>query len=606
MAKVQVKLGGDINAGPVATDEDGEFFLKLSKRPSSQTRYYLNGVEAQAHEIRGDQYSVTITHTAQRNTQIQLSGQSTNAGTQVYTVSVIDQKMQAVPNVLVIAGGRSYTSDASGLFYMPVPIPKTNTFLVNAPLRLIKVEREDAEKAIKVLVQTPNTAPVEAVDTAAVKVYSGPYSNKIEELALSLETEQLTLTAKAMDLRREIAQLATHLSQERNLSAEEKSNIGQALSHLKEALAENDLEYQRSKERTQQLLGKIQEDLNLANQQKEAISKKSRQQLAFFLLVTLALMGLVLIFLFISDRMRRQKEEMQAVKQELEVKVTEIDEKNKQITVQAAELQQLNQAIIAKSQKITDSLLYARAVQEAILPPVSILTSLFPDHFLVSRSKDIVSGDFHWIYTTTLPGGVVKTFLAVVDCTGHGLSSGFYSMVAHALLSEIVQVKSIHEPKQILKELSEGVRATFHQNEILSKEGMEVCLCAIEQHATRTKLVFSGAKRPLLHVKQNKEGVYYKGDMHSITAGANTHEVNFCQTEVTLQKGDIICLSSDGFSQQGTQSTGKIGVQQLLDTLVAHAAQPLSDQASILEGLLETYQVRDAQRDDILVLAVRI
>ncbi len=159
-------------------------------------------------------------------------------------------------------------------------------------------------------------------------------------------------------------------------------------------------------------------------------------------------------------------------------------------------LNESNEELKEKNDKITDSIRYAQTIQNAILPTESQLKDAFSNHFLLFRPKDIVSGDFYWLNQTE-----EKTFIAVADCTGHGVPGAFMSMIGSSLLDDIVSEKKIHEPAMMLEMLHIGIRMGLKQEETDNDDGMDVCLCVISKNLDGTFTVeFAGAKTPtLLH-----------------------------------------------------------------------------------------------------------
>ncbi len=73
-----------------------------------------------------------------------------------------------------------------------------------------------------------------------------------------------------------------------------------------------------------------------------------------------------------------------------------------------------------KNRDITASIRYAERIQRAMLPS----EDTFPDTFVLYMPKDIVSGDFYWMYDN----GELQ-FIAACDCTGHGVPGAFMSII---------------------------------------------------------------------------------------------------------------------------------------------------------------------------------
>jgi serine phosphatase RsbU (regulator of sigma subunit) len=154
--------------------------------------------------------------------------------------------------------------------------------------------------------------------------------------------------------------------------------------------------------------------------------------------------------------------------------------------------------ITRQKQKMTDSILYAKKIQEAVLPPDDYLKQLFPEHFIMFRPKDIVSGDFYW---TSNKGD--KFLIAAADCTGHGVPGGFMSMLGMTFLNEITgqMNESELEAGKILTSLRESVKTSLRQTgrEGEAKDGMDISLCVIDKKTFQ--LQFAGANNPLLIIR---------------------------------------------------------------------------------------------------------
>ncbi len=274
--------------------------------------------------------------------------------------------------------------------------------------------------------------------------------------------------------------------------------------------------------------------------------------------------------------------------------------------------------INAKNQHITDSIRYARTIQKAILPSQKQLRQTFDDQFVIFKPKDIVSGDYYW-YTHINAGdnhqklkslGLSSlSFIAAVDCTGHGVPGAFMSMIGNTLLNEIVNVKSIYEPKMILEYLNEGIVKALKQEDQANDDGMDICLCAISKNGfAGAKVSFTGAKRPLYYLPANSGHLMeIKGDNRSIGGMiGKKSEREFSNNEFYLDKGSTIYLCTDGISDQNNQERRKFGTKKLKQVLQANVHKPLKDQKVAIESALKSHQGNSEQRDDITMIAVKI
>ena len=276
------------------------------------------------------------------------------------------------------------------------------------------------------------------------------------------------------------------------------------------------------------------------------------------------------------------------------------------------ELRKTNSELKEKNEQIMDSIRYAEKIQDAILPLDERIDSLLGEYFIIFKPKDIVSGDFYWC------GQVEKKILiAAVDCTGHGIPGAFMAMIGNTLLNKIVLEQKILRPAQILERLNIEVRRVLKQEQETSKvvDGMDVCLCLLEKE--KNKVTFAGSMRPLYIVKgpaangTGKDGVEtkvveIKGDFSPIGGKQRKRISQFTDKEVEVSSGDVIYLTSDGYLDQNNEENKKFGLKRFKDILKENAhLEPGKQEAILLEKLGE-HQGREKQRDDILVIGIRI
>jgi len=278
------------------------------------------------------------------------------------------------------------------------------------------------------------------------------------------------------------------------------------------------------------------------------------------------------------------------------------------------------EVINQRNTDITDSIRYAQTIQEAILPDDKQLDELFSEHFVIYQGKDIVSGDFYWL--DYVPASVANAeidnhlpptnfsdeiFIAVGDCTGHGVPGGFMSMVANHLLGELVNIKRIYDPATVLSKLDMRVRESLKQYDKLNDDGMDICLCRIERiEEGFTKVTFAGARRPLFYYSQLTNSFeVIQGDRHSI-GGMHRKEKEFTNNEIILKKGDIIYLSTDGLVDQNNGEREKFSTKRLQDILERNAMLNTKVQKSMIEEALKDHKQDEDQRDDITLVGIRI
>jgi serine phosphatase RsbU (regulator of sigma subunit) len=263
-----------------------------------------------------------------------------------------------------------------------------------------------------------------------------------------------------------------------------------------------------------------------------------------------------------------------------------------------------------KNKQIMDSIDYAEGIQRAILPLSKKIKEALPEHFILYKPKDIISGDIYWFH---LLGD--KIFIAAIDCTGHGVPGALLSMMGNSILNELVKERHISDPALILQGLHNEVCRALKQGECTdSLDGMDVALCVIEKN--KNKITFAGARRPLYLVPcadspadpQNRENecIIIKGDRKSIGGRQREKERIFTNQEIEIRAGDMIYLTTDGFSDQNNTEGQKYGSQRLLAFLPMIAKLPLSSQQQYFEEELSDFMGEEEQRDDITVIGVRM
>ncbi len=272
-----------------------------------------------------------------------------------------------------------------------------------------------------------------------------------------------------------------------------------------------------------------------------------------------------------------------------------------------AELSQINhdlntakQEIEEKNLHITDSIVYSKRIQNAILPTSREMRKSLKDHFVIYRPKDIVSGDFYWLYSDEN-----CMILAVVDCTGHGVPGALMSVMGNSLLNEIVNDRQKLQPDRVLYELNIGVVKALKKSEQESRinDGMDVCL--IFQDKQANKVFFCGARRPLfLYRQKTKQLEEYKGNRISIGEFKKTGK-SFHAESLDLEVGDMVYLTSDGFVDQSNVEGKKIGSRKFRSLLNEISEDSLKLQKKKLESLLDTHQAEEEQRDDITIIGFR-
>lgn len=329
-----------------------------------------------------------------------------------------------------------------------------------------------------------------------------------------------------------------------------------------------------------------------------AEAEANRQRLFFWLLATEAItVSVIGIIIARSLKVTRKQKTV------IEAQKALVDEKNKQIT---------------------DSINYAKLIQEAILPVSGEIKQFLPGLFIFFQPKDVVSGDFYWYRKIETQQGNHHHLLAAADCTGHGVPGALMSMIGYSLLNEIVNEKKETQPGSILTLLNKEIRKALPQETTEIKDGMDIALISLEfsvselqpnnnygQETPNCKLQYAGANRPLWIVRKkesenNSELIEIKPTRNSIGRFTEAHKV-FEQHTITLNPGDTVYIFSDGFADQfGGEKGEKFMIKRLKELLLSIQHETMNRQQKIVYTTIEEWRGSSSQVDDMLVIGLRV
>lgn len=279
-----------------------------------------------------------------------------------------------------------------------------------------------------------------------------------------------------------------------------------------------------------------------------------------------------------------------------------IEEKNE-------ELKHANLDIAGKNKNITDSITYAQRIQQSFLTSENELKKSLKDYFILYKPRDIVSGDFYWVFD--MPDRVLVT---CADSTGHGIPGAFMSLIGISLLNEISHSKKMAEPAAILDELRRIIICALNPEQVDEggKDGMDLALISIFKPAADSndvKIHYSGGNASVYIVTKNEnnksELIEYKADKQPV--GFYSHMKPFSQKEITAKKGDIIYLCTDGFADQfGGPNGKKIMAKQLKTLFLNNADLPMYEQGQKLDTVFAEWKGDLEQVDDVTIFAIKL
>ena len=280
----------------------------------------------------------------------------------------------------------------------------------------------------------------------------------------------------------------------------------------------------------------------------------------------------------------------------LEMKVLE---RTEEVVRQKEEVERQSRKVVELYQNVTDSIRYAKRLQESILPPEKRIRTLMPESFVYYRPKDIVSGDFYWVEQVA-----ERVVFAAVDCTGHGVPGAFMSLVGYNGLNKAAKDRSWARPSDILRELNQISYWALHKDRegSMVRDGMDMALCVYDPQAK--VLEYAGANCPL-YVVRNGVLIQHGPDKNAI-GSLELDGWSFTDHRIALQPGDMVYVFSDGYADQfGGPSGKKFLYRRFRELLVEISGLPAKDQREKLHAAFGNWKGAHEQVDDILVMGMR-
>ncbi len=272
----------------------------------------------------------------------------------------------------------------------------------------------------------------------------------------------------------------------------------------------------------------------------------------------------------------------------------------RQQEVIAKEMLKQKEELSIKNKNITDSINYAKRIQEALMPSEKQIKKAFDNSFVLLKPKDIVSGDFFWISERN-----DKIFVAAIDCTGHGVPGAFMSIIGYELFRKITNTQNINSASEMLTMLNREFEAIFIDVENFTlRDGMDIAFVIIDKK--QKKLEFSGAINPMYLIRNNKIQEI-RGSRFSIGLEEDDDRDQFFEnSSIDLEPDDIFYLFSDGYADQfGGPEGKKFKYRRFRHLLLTIHKFPMDEQLQLLEERLESWKGDIEQVDDILVIGIR-
>ena len=293
------------------------------------------------------------------------------------------------------------------------------------------------------------------------------------------------------------------------------------------------------------------------------------------------------------------RSELKELTGDLEAKVAE---RTQEIERQSLEIEQSNKTLQTLFTAQTDSIVYAKRIQESILPSESYIRHFLQDFFVFYRPRHIISGDFYWFeqHDNIL-------YLAAVDCTGHGVPGALMSIIGHDLLDSAIRQKNIVNAGQVLDHLNRELARILRIGEEGSggsKDGMDIALCRIDLN--NMEMQYAGAYNPLYLFR---DGVLqeFKADKRPIGFFADDKTFVYSTLVIPLKSGDMFYIFSDGYADQFGGPDGKKFMYRNFKTLLLNIHQKrMEEQEKELRSSIDLWMGTEEQIDDLMVIGFRI
>ncbi len=496
------------------------------------------------------------------------------------------------------------------------------------------IDERDLNEDLRRLEEAEKRYTEEIVDAEIAELTNRQLKLMAEAALRDKELADRQLELQELEQARLKQQLA--LARQRQEAAKRDAEIRRL--ELEQEKANSELARKQAEEKERQ----SQIDRLKAEQEKQDIElENERYEKQLYILAIVLASVILLVSLFILIMVRRKNHLLNEQKAEIECQNAALTQKNEEIILQKENLQMANQEIMTineeigrqkeiienKNKSITDSIVYAKRIQQAVCPQPNFLRDYGLDYFLFFRPKEIVSGDFYWF---THDGEYV--FAVAADCTGHGVPGAFMSMLGNSLFTKIITERKVYEPSQILNQLRDEVKSALHQENIMSqrKDGMDLSLLKINTKTLMLEFAAANNNGYLIRhynkgeeeiANANKQGRDFvtetsDGYLRLITLPADKMPIgvyirdkeSFTTKTVQLQKGDSIYLTSDGYIDQfGGKEGRKFLSSNFTRMLVSINSLPMEQQC---QTVIDTHDkwIGDAfvQIDDIIVFGLKV
>ena len=246
---------------------------------------------------------------------------------------------------------------------------------------------------------------------------------------------------------------------------------------------------------------------------------------------------------------------------------------------------------------LVESIQYARRIQTALLPDKQALSQQLRDIHVCWEPLHLVGGDYFWL--ENING---RSFMAIIDCTGHGVPGAFMTLVVASALDHILHKSRECRPGQVLLQLDDAVRSRLRQDRpgSDSDDGLDAAICVWDpEHSTVT---FAGANLPLIYV-QDKQAISIRGDRMSLGYRTQAVPESFQEHVISVSEGMSFYMLTDGMHDHVGGDRGRLlGRKRLTQFIEEHSDMPMAEQMMAIEAFLARYRGQEPRRDDMTLI----
>ncbi|MGM0478001.1 MAG: SpoIIE family protein phosphatase [Bacteroidota bacterium] len=317
------------------------------------------------------------------------------------------------------------------------------------------------------------------------------------------------------------------------------------------------------------------------------VKLSQQQNIIWFLAIGVAIFILLIVLVFINYRQKKK------INQQLE-------ENNVLLQKQKTKTDEQNVLLARKNKEITDSINYAKRIQEAILPSRYKISENIQNGFIMFQPKDVVSGDFYWIEEKDN-----KLFLAAADCTGHGVPGAMVSVICSNALSKALLEENLEDPAELLNQTRAIVINQFQKSSDHVNDGMDISLAVIDRE--KNMISWAGANNPLWIIRHDQQQKIEEFRPDKQPVGIYHQSRDFTSHQINIAQKDRIYLFSDGFVDQfGGASNKKFKPAQFRRLLIEIQELPIQEQKYALKDAFKQWKGDHEQVDDVCVIGYEI